>query len=715
MKEFVLHNRFDPAKCKIDYAKELNAEQLEVVLKGDGPCLVLAGAGSGKTRTITYRVAYLIENGVSPEQILLVTFTNKAAKEMLSRVEGLLGMKPAVWGGTFHSVAGRILRQYAPAIGHTSSFTIMDDEDARDLVKMCVKDLAVDTTAKRFPSPANLISLISFSRNAGITIREAVDKKHSHFWDQVPTIERIAELYDGRKRQADAMDFDDLLILLRQLLFTNPVIRQRLADQFQYVLVDEFQDTNSVQADIVNQLSSSHRNLLVVGDDAQSIYSFRAAQIKNILSFPEAHPGAQTFRLVTNYRSTPQILDLANATIRHNRDQFPKDLHAVREGGEKPNLVAAANASQEAQYIAEQVLSLRDEGVPLREIAVLFRSSFASQALEFELARRDIPYDFRGGMKFFQRAHIKDVISHLRLVANAKDETAWMRVLGLQTGIGLTTAGKIVEQFRAAFTIDDVIMTPIHGGSRSTNGWNQLLETLKKMALSSRRPSDLVRIVVAGPYRDYLEAEYPDHADRREDLEQLALFAEGYTELSSFLEELSLTENYGVGREEGEHDDERMVLSTIHQAKGLEWDAVFVLGLVDGKFPSQRSLEEEGGLEEERRLFYVAVTRARRLLFLTYPISGGDDTLLFSQPSQFIQEVPEELFEELKLRAAVVSGAQRFAARPTERSFGQGSQGRRSSGSMTWGSDEPTIVLDSLGERKPTAAPTSFLRNIEDL
>lgn len=702
MKEFILHNRFDSSKCKIDYARELNAEQLEVVLKGDGPCLVLAGAGSGKTRTITYRVAYLIENGVSPEQILLVTFTNKAAKEMLSRVEGLLGMKPAVWGGTFHSVAGRILRQYASAIGHTPNFTIMDDEDARDLVKMCVKDLAVDTTAKRFPSPANLISLISFSRNAGISIRDAVDRKHSHFWDQVPTIERIAELYDGRKRQADAMDFDDLLILLRQLLFTNPVIRQRLADQFQYVLVDEFQDTNSVQADIVNQLSSSHGNLLVVGDDAQSIYSFRAAQIKNILSFPEAHPGAQTFRLVTNYRSTPQILDLANATIRHNRDQFPKDLHAVCEGGEKPNLVAAANASQEAQYIAEQVLQLRDEGVPLHEIAVLFRSSFASQALEFELARRDIPYDFRGGMKFFQRAHIKDVISHLRIAANPKDETAWIRVLGLQTGIGLTTAGKMVDQLRVCDSFDQVARMDVKAGSRAAMGWTALRATLARMAQTSRRPSELVRAVVAGSYRDYLEAEYPDHMDRLEDLEQLALFAEGYTELSPFLEELSLTEDYGAGRDEPSQHEERMVLSTIHQAKGLEWNAVFVLGLVDGKFPSQRSLEEQGGLEEERRLFYVAVTRARRSLFLTYPISGGDDTLMFSQPSQFIQEVPGALFEEVKLRAAVTRPQTSFASRPRP---------------STWGDDEPTIVLDSLGERKTTPKPNigSFLRDLDEL
>ena len=695
MKEFVLQNRFDPANCKIDYRKELNEEQVEVVLNGDGPCLVLAGAGSGKTRTITYRVAYLIENGVSPENILLLTFTNKAAKEMLGRVEGLLCANPrGMWGGTFHSVANRLLRTYAPYVGHTPSFTIMDEEDARDLIKSCVKELAVDTTARKFPSPANLHNVISYAMNASISVRESTLKKHPNFRDIIPTIERIAELYETRKSQSDLVDFDDLLLLVRKLLYTNPVVRDRLATQFQYILVDEFQDTNTIQADIVRQLASVHGNVLVVGDDAQSIYSFRAAQIRNILQFPETYPGAKTFRLVTNYRSSPEILSLANAVIAQNRDQFKKDLRAVRPSFEKPSLVPAANQFQEAQYIAEQILILRADGTPLRDMAVLFRGSFQSQALEFELAKRDIPYDFRGGMKFFQRAHVKDVVTHLRIVANPKDEIAWARVLGMQPGIGDVTARRIVEKLQ-------VDPNPVVAGKAGI-ALAAVKETVAAMSQHAK-PSHMIRAVIASGYRDYLEAEYPDYMDRLDDLEQFALFAEPYEAVSTFLEEVTLTEDYGAGKSSSGTDDrERLVLSTIHQAKGLEWEAVFVMGLVDGKFPHQRSLGEEGGLEEERRLFYVAATRARKHLFLTYPISSGDDTLMFGQPSQFVQELPDGLVEEVRLRASAFQPFQTSRpSKPFHASFND---------------DGPTIVLDSLGEKKPMKPMVGgFLRNVEDL
>ncbi len=708
MKEFVLQNRFDPSRCKIDYRKELNEEQLDVVLNGDGPCLVLAGAGSGKTRTITYRVAYLIENGISPQNILLLTFTNKASREMLGRVEGLLSTYPqGMYGGTFHSIANRLLRIYAFAVGHTSNFTIMDEEDARALIKSCVKELAVDTTARRFPSPANLHNIISYSMNASLSIRDSVQKKHDSFWDLIPTIERIAELYETRKATADIVDFDDLLLLLRKLLYTNPVVRDRLASQFQYILVDEYQDTNTVQADIVRELASVHKNVLVVGDDAQSIYSFRAAQIRNILQFPDAYPEAKTFKLVTNYRSSPEILDLANAVIKQNKDQFKKELRAVCASCEKPNLVPAANQFQEAQYIAEQVLQLRDNGTALRDIAVLFRGSFQAQALEFELAKRDIPYDFRGGMKFFQRAHIKDVVAHLRIVANPKDELAWTRVLGMQPGIGAVTASKIVAKLQ---TFDPSVLFdpspsagPIFQG-KSGHAFEAVLVTVRKM-LVGKRPTDMIRAVISNGYRDYLEAEYPDFMERLDDLEQFALFAESYDDVTKFLEEVTLTEDHTAqaslraGRERPtlSDDPDRLVLTTIHQAKGLEWDAVFVMGLLDGKFPHQRALDEEGGLEEERRLFYVATTRARRHLFLTYPISTGDDTLMFAQPSQFLQELSNDLTEQVRLR-------------PSSTPYTLNATRSRSH------DDEPTIVLDALGERKPVKPITgSFLRSVEEL
>lgn len=694
MKEFVLKQAFDPAKCTIEYAKELNPEQLEVVLNGDGPCLVLAGAGSGKTRTITYRVAYLIENGVAADNILLVTFTNKAAREMMNRVESLLGPRTSwLWGGTFHSIANRVLRQYAPAVGYTSSFTILDEEDAKDLIKMCVKECGVDTKERRFPSPANLKSIVSYARNASRPIEDVVERKHPNFIELIPSIQRIADMYASRKRAADAMDFDDLLLLLRDLVATRPDVRDRLAAQFRYILVDEYQDTNVIQAEIVHALASVHNNLLVVGDDAQSIYSFRAAEIKNILRFPDAHRQAKVFRLTTNYRSSPEILEFANAVIRQNKSQFQKELRAVRDAVEKPNLVPAANAQQEAQYIAEQMLALRDDGVPLPEMAVLFRAAFLSQALEFELMRRDIPYEYRGGMKFFERAHIKDVVAHLRLVANPKDEMAWIRVLSLQPGIGLTTASKVVEQVRTFETLDALFDGELSLTGRANEGWKTCAKTLVRIQESRTEPSEMIRAVVATGYHDYLEAEYPDFMDRLEDLEQFALFAESAKDLKSFLDEISLTENYGAVRKTASTEEERAILSTIHQAKGLEWDAVFVMGLTDQSFPNPRAREEEGGIEEERRLFYVAATRARKHLFLTYPITSGFDTLMIGQPSLFLQELPKNICEEVKLRSAP-------SVRFQPQSF----------------DDEPTIVLDDMGETvdMPKRAG-GFLRNIDDL
>ncbi|TAK03915.1 ATP-dependent helicase [Patescibacteria group bacterium] len=695
MKEFVLKDAPAGAR-KIDYAGELNPEQLAVVEGGDGPCLVLAGAGSGKTRTVTYRVAYLLEGGVRPDEILLLTFTNKAAKEMLDRVEGLLGAgATGIWGGTFHSVANRLLRQYAPLVSRTPSFTILDEEDARDLIKLCVKEADVDTTARRFPSPAVLKGIASYARNATIPVRDALTIKHPHFSDLAPVVERIAELYEARKAASDAVDFDDLLVLLLKLLRERPDVRDRLADRFRYVLVDEYQDTNALQAHIVRELSLVHRNLLVVGDDAQSIYSFRAADIRNILAFPELFPGATTFRLLTNYRSTPDILALANGVIAHNRDQFKKELRAVRPHEEKPSLVPAGTDAEEARYIAEQALQLRDEGTPLCEIAVLFRASFHSQSLEFELMKRDIPYEYRGGMKFFERAHVKDLVAHLRLIANPKDEAAWMRVLSLQGGIGLVTAGKIVDGLRGAEGLEAVLARcPVSG--KAARGWEAARDVLRKAAAAGG-PSGMIREVAGSGYRDYLEAEYPDFRDRLDDLEQFALFADGYESLTSFLDEVSLTDQYGAARGgSGEaQDEEKMVLTTIHQAKGLEWDAVFVMGLADGKFPNPRALEEQDGLEEERRLLYVAITRARRRLFLTYPIASMTDAFSIGAPSPLVTELPQGLAEEVRLRHAPRTA-------PPSRS--------------RWGTDEePMIVLDALGEKKTDVPYRGLLRNVDDL
>jgi DNA helicase-2/ATP-dependent DNA helicase PcrA len=706
MKEFILEDNFDLGSAKIDYAKKLNPEQIDVVLHGEGSCLVLAGAGSGKTRTITYRVAYLLERGVMPENILLLTFTNKAAKEMMGRVEALLGKPPhGLWGGTFHSVANRILRTYATSVGRSQRFTILDEEDSKSLVKSCVKAVGVDTTARRFPSPANLHAIASYARNSGSTIPKVVEARYPSFGSFLPSIQSIIDLYETRKQEADAMDFDDLLLKLRELVYSHDDIRQRLATQFQYILVDEFQDTNVVQADIVRQLASVHGNVLVVGDDAQSIYSFRAAEIRNILNFPDTYSNTKVFRLTTNYRSTPEILAVANASIHENKDQFEKKLKAVCGSLERPCLVPAGTAQQEAQYIAQQISTLRREGVAPQEIAVLFRAAFHSQALEFELMKRGVAYEYRGGMKFFQRAHVKDVVAHLRVRLNPKDEVAWMRALGLLNGIGLATAEGIARQVRDAETLEHVIAMPIKIPSRAQAGWETFKRTLTKIAREDS-PSELIRSIIALDYQDYLQAEYPDFADRLEDLEQFALFAEDYTDLKTFLDEVSLSADYEgergersgnreqgtVNREQGGGREERMVLSTVHQAKGLEWDAVFVMHLVDGKFPNERALNEDGGLEEERRLFYVATTRARKHLFFTYPVMSGYDTLELNQPSMFLAELPDELLESVKIKHSMA-------------------------GTRRWDEDEPTIVLDARGERigKETMEGKSFLRGIDEL
>lgn len=700
-KEFII-KKSGPDKTKVDYEAELNPAQLEAVKGGDGPCLVLAGAGSGKTRTITYRVAYLIEHGVDPSNILLLTFTNKAANEMITRVEQLLGSYPAdLWGGTFHSVANRILRKYAKKIGYDSNFTILDQEDSKDLIKVCIKDLKIDTKAKRFPSPAVVQGLISFSRNASVSLEESVQKKQPNFFEMSDKIARVASLYAERKKQANAMDFDDMLMNLVELLQDHIEVKEKLAEQFRFILVDEFQDTNTVQAEIVKHLASKHNNILVVGDDAQSIYSFRAAEIRNILDFPKIFNDTKTFRLTTNYRSTPQVLEVANAVIKQNANQFKKDLEAVVESFEKPNLVPTSNARQEAEYIAEQLLELRDEGVQLSDMAVLFRAAFHSQALEMELMKRDVPYEYRGGLKFFERAHVKDVVSHLKLYSNPKDETAWLRVLGHQPGIGIVTAGKIIDLVKGYDNLKEIVEAEIDAKlpARAASGWLGHSRIARKLAHANPMPADLIRAVAASDYYLYLEAEYPDYKDRLDDIEQMAVYAESYDDLGKFLQEVTLKDDYGAVREkEVSYDDERLVLSTIHQSKGLEWKAVFIMNLTQGGFPNQRAMNEDGGLEEERRLFYVAATRARKHLFFTYPLTSGYDTLVLNQPSIFLGEIPENLIEQVKIREEIGTS---HVTRHTSLSDND------------W--DEPTIVLDNDGERMSKPIPTSFLRDVDEL
>lgn len=716
MKIFELSGEPIAPTRKIDYPGELNQEQLDAVMNGDGACLVLAGAGSGKTRTITYRVAYLLERGVPPSSILLLTFTNKASKEMRHRIESLLGATAdGIWGGTFHSIASRILRHLAPEVGYENNFTILDQEDSRNLVKAVMKDMSIDPKARRFPTPQVVLSIISYARNTQVSIEETLDLKHPNFLELSGDIEEIARRYQERKKQANAMDFDDLLTNMARLL-DDATIGRQIAERFKYVLVDEYQDTNAIQARIVHGFARIHKNIFVVGDDAQSIYAFRGADVKNILRFPKEWEDAKIFKLLHNYRSSPEILGLANESLSNNVEQFEKDLIGTRDHGPKPFLVPSASAQQEARYIAEQILTLRHEGVALPNIAVLFRSSSHAGQLEFELTKRDVPYEYRGGMRFFERAHIKDALAFLRVYENPKDEIAWLRTLHLQSGIGAKTAQTIMEQIRGKESAEEILSNQLALPSRAKSGWEELTKMLSPVIREARFPAAMVRAVLRTGYRDYLEREYPNWSDRVDDLEQLALFAESYEDVADFLQDLALYDEVMAMREEGgavKDDEERVVLSTIHQAKGLEWDTVFVVHLANQSFPNRRALMEDG-LEEERRLFYVATTRAKRQLFLTYPMTVGHDSLMLVEPSLFLDEVSPHLFERVEIRE---SRAER--------------RERPEYGDWSWdagGWQEPSIQVGRDGERRESnetkwksesgnrkAPPTSFLSNIEDL
>lgn len=637
------------------FEQELNKEQLAVVKNGDGPCLVLAGAGSGKTRTITYRVAHLLDRGVLPEEILLVTFTNKAAREMIERVESITkGGARLPWSGTFHHIAYRILKKYAPVLGYQNNFTILDSEDSRDLLKLSLKQEGIDRKERRFPSVRVVSSILSYARNAETTIEDVLDLKYPKWIDLADTLGRIAEDYAKRKREANAMDFDDLLVNLYLLLLKSERVRAKFAEQFRFVLVDEYQDTNKIQASIVRLFASVHKNILVVGDDAQSIYSFRAADIQNILQFEKEYPDAKVFRLETNYRSTPEILDVANEVIEHNTKQYSKQLKSIRDSFAKPELHAFVDQREEASFIAERILELREEGVSLPSIAVLFRAAYHSQTLEMELAKRDIPYDFRGGVRFFERAHIKDALAYLRVMHNESDVVAWSRALTMHVGIGPASAAKVIAAIQGEGIQKDIARFGSLMSARAQVGWSDFLSISEAVDAAGDAPADMIRAFAASSYTEYLEREYPDAKERLQDLEQLAVFAERAADLGTFLGEASLQESYtGAARRAADDDEEKIVLSTIHQAKGLEWEAVFVMHVAAGHFPNDRALSEADGLEEERRLFYVALTRAKRFLHLTYPLTTGYQSVLLG-PSMFLEELSRDLLSEHRVDSGMV-------------------------------------------------------------
>ncbi len=639
---------------RIDYAAQLNEEQLRVVTAPAGPMLVIAGAGSGKTRTVTYRVARLIEDGADPSRILLVTFTNKAAREMLHRVSLLVGKRVRLlWGGTFHHIGHAVLRRHGPLLGYAPGFSILDREDARDLIDTCMGELGIDRRGRLFPKPDVVGDLISMAVNTQRPLEEVTAERAPYFIELTPRILEVAQRYAEKKRRLNAVDFDDLLEQWRRLLVERPDVGLRYAERFEHILVDEYQDTNRLQAELVDRLAEVHRNVLVVGDDAQSIYSFRGASFDNIMEFPKRYPDAVLYRLEINYRSTPQILALANDGIRHNLRQFPKELRTARPEGPRPRVFPTRDVLDQASIVAEQILELHGEGIPLAEIAVLYRSHYHSMELQMELVRRGIPFAIRSGLKFFEQAHVKDVTAHLKVIANPRDELAWKRTLRLLPRVGRATADKLYRTLSGLedpvrdLTSDRIGVLVPKGAREAWAPFVRLLARLDDPAVR-RDPAGMIERVVEGPYGEHLRLTYPDAGERAEDLRQLARFAARYRSVEEFLQELALLGSVEVEAEAGtDGDEDRVILSTIHQAKGLEWTAVFVIWLTEGRFPSGRALGRSEDEEEERRLFYVAATRTRTELILTYPIMmEGWQQASFLPPSRFLRELDPALYEE---------------------------------------------------------------------
>jgi DNA helicase II / ATP-dependent DNA helicase PcrA len=647
----------------IDYAAELNEQQLAAVTAAPGPLLVIAGAGSGKTRTLTYRVAYLLENGIDPRNILLLTFTNKAAREMLGRVANLLPLDASgLWGGTFHSIGNRILRRHGTALGYSRGFTIMDREDQKDLIDAVVTSTGIDPKEIRFPKGDVLAEIFSFVVNTEKPMEELLAEKFPYFLPLLDKIQDVRERYEQKKKATNSMDFDDLLQKTLSMFQQHERIAEIYRRQFQFILVDEYQDTNKIQADLVDLLARDHHNVMVVGDDAQSIYSWRGANFQNILEFPKRYPDAQVFKIEMNYRSVPEILEVANAAIAANVQQFRKHLSATRESKAlKPALVALNDSAEQAQFVAQRILELRDENVDLNDIAVLYRAHYHAVELQLELSRRGIPYQITSGIRFFEQAHIKDVTAFVRVVANPRDEVAFKRMVKLLPGIGNRTAENLWRSWENWLVKGGGILSwrerlsSMPAPAKSKKAWEQLAHTLDEIAPAGQpnMPSEMITSVVEAIYDDYAKANFTNYELRREDLNQLAIFARQFKDVHEFLSQLALISNVDAEAAPAQISDKEAVnLSSVHQAKGLEFHTVFVIWLTDGMFPSNRSLDTRDALEEERRLFYVAITRARDELYLAYPqmrLSGGYGDV-FQRPSRFLQEIPNELVEDWQVQ-----------------------------------------------------------------
>ncbi len=631
----------------IQYKEELNPSQLEAVNFTQGPLLVIAGAGSGKTRTLTYRVARLVEEGISPDTILLLTFTRKAAQEMLKRAARLLDNRcKNVAGGTFHSFAYAVLRRYAFKVGFKDGFSIIDRTDAEDLISMLRKEIMEPSTSGSFPRKKTLANIFSRAVNRDLSIEDTVLDVYPHFVRHLEAIHIMSKAYQRQKAAHNFMDYDDLLIYLEMLLKEYPDVRDKICTAYQYLMVDEYQDTNKIQAEIIYLLSDIHKNVMVVGDDSQSIYAFRGANFENIMRFPEIFPETRIIRLEENYRSVEPILKLTNVIIEQATRKYSKILFTRKSGGSLPLLVKAQSENIQSRFVAEKIQELNRGGVPLNQIAVLFRASFHSFDLEIELAREGIPFIKVGGFKFVESAHIKDVLAHLKVLFNPYDRISWYRILLLLDNIGPKTALDIYEAILAEKSGYTGLFKAKLKPSRSKG-----VDKLKRLFSDiDSRPVSIAQMgeAVVQYYAAILKKKYDDYPKRTRDLEHLVTIMERYHQLEPFLTDMALEPPntslndtlYG-----GEPDHDRLVLSTVHSAKGLEWHTVFIIWALDGRFPSIRAIHDENDLEEELRLIYVAATRAKKNLFFTYPVQVYDriSGMVLNRPCRFIDNMPDDI------------------------------------------------------------------------
>jgi DNA helicase-2/ATP-dependent DNA helicase PcrA len=638
------------------FARDLNDAQRVAATAPDGFNLILAGPGSGKTRVITYRVAYLIAKGVPARSILLVTFTRRAAREMVGRLEALIGpVASELWAGTFHHIGNRILRRSAAVLGYQPNFTILDSEDQTDLVRLAMDDSGLFGTGRMAPKPKTVQHLISYAANVSRPLAEVVAEHNAELSEWTSQIQAAAKAYADRKRAANCMDYDDLLCEWARLIRDFPDQLAAQGRMFGHVLIDEMQDTNHVQVAIVESIArAGSGNLTAVGDDAQSIYRFRGADYDNILKFPERHKDARVYRLEQNYRSTPEIVAFTNASIAHNVSGFPKTLVSARQPGLRPVVVPTADAYEEAEFLCQQILECHEQGTPLGRMAVLYRNHHDSVVLQGELVARGINYSVRSGVRFFEQAHIKDVLAYLRIVVNPRDEPAWRRLLLLLPGVGQVKASALCSHLvragdpHAAMASAEVMALVPTKGKGFYAGFVADIRKVQSVNPETD-PAAAIGAILQGGYPAVVRARYERPENRIADIEQLAVLAGKYASLERLIAELLLAGDvYGMDTLAADEADDALVLSTVHQAKGLEWSRVFIPRVVDDSFPHFRALGEPGGEDEERRIFYVAVTRAMDELFLTYPLTvarGGRGPFVLSRPSRFLTEVDPELYE----------------------------------------------------------------------